>query len=232
MKLSKVYNVLGSLDVNKAVGPDGISPHMLKYCCIEFCLPLTILFTRIRRSGDFPLSWKVSRITPVYKQKGSASDPAPIAQLLYFLLWRWWVIHSQLYNHILPFIPSTQFGFIKGTDAQDCGTAIAFTATQVLKDQEECRIISLDIRGAFDSVWWSGLLSHLRSIVTRSKAYRLLCSYLSNESLFVVANGNMSTCQEFTAGVPQRGVWCPILFNLYIRLLGNQVLHCDLFQYC
>jgi len=48
----------------------------------------------------------------------------------------------------------------------------------------------------------------------RSKAYCLLCSYLSNRSLFVVANGNSSACREFTAGVPQGGVWSPILFNL------------------
>ena len=121
------------------------------------------------------------------------------------------VIHSQLYNHILPFIPSTQLGFIKGTGTQDCGTAIAFTATQVLEDREECRIVSLDIRGAFDSVWWSGLLSHLRSIGMRSKAYRLLCSYLSNRSLFVVANGKTSTCREFTAGVPQGGCLVPYI---------------------
>jgi len=47
----------------------------------------------------------------------------------------------------------------------------------------------------------------------------------------VVANGTTSVCREFTAGVPLGGVWSTILFNLYIRLLGNQVLHCDLFQY-
>ena len=35
---------------------------------------------------------------------------------------------SQLYWHISPYIPSTQFGFIKGTGAQDCGVALAFTA--------------------------------------------------------------------------------------------------------
>ena len=47
----------------------------------------------------------------------------------------------------------------------------------------------------------------------------------------MVANGSTPSCQEFTAGVPQGGVWSPILFNLYIHLLGNQVLCCDLFQY-
>ena len=47
----------------------------------------------------------------------------------------------------------------------------------------------------------------------------------------MVANGNTSSCREFTASVPQGGVWSPILFDLYICLLSNQVLYCDLFQY-
>jgi len=46
-----------------------------------------------------------------------------------------------------------------------------------------------------------------------------------------MSTGNTFSCREFTAGVPQGGVWSPILFNLYIHLLGNQVLCCDLFQY-
>ena len=33
---------------------------------------------------------------------------------------------------------------------------------------------------------------------------------------------------EFTA---EGGVWSPILFNLYVRHLAQQVLHCDLFKY-
>ena len=50
------------------------------------------------------------------------------------------VIYSQLYRHISSFIPPAQFGFIKGTGAQDCGTALAFTAIQALEHQMECRI--------------------------------------------------------------------------------------------
>jgi len=47
----------------------------------------------------------------------------------------------------------------------------------------------------------------------------------------VVANGNTSSCREFTAVVLQGGFWSPVLFDLYICLLSNQVLYCDLFQY-
>ena len=65
----------------------------------------------------------------------------------------------------------------------------------------------------------------------RGKAYCLLCLYLCDRTLFVVAHGDISSQRPFTAGVPQGGIWSPILFNLYIRHISIQVLHCDLFQY-
>ena len=58
-----------------------------------------------------------------------------------------------------------------------------------------------------------------------------MCSYLSDRTLFVVAHGDTSSRRSFTAGVPQGGIWSPILFNLYTRHLSAQVLHCDLFSY-
>ena len=64
-------------------------------------------------------------------------------------------------------ILSLQFGFVKGTKAQDRGTVLAFTANQALEHRMECRIVSLDIRGVFDSVWWDGLLQHLWSVGLR-----------------------------------------------------------------
>jgi len=84
VKLSKVRSVLRSLDVNKAVGPDDISPYILKFCCNELCHPICLLFRHVSRSWEFPPSWKVSCITPVYKRKGSSTDPKfyrPIAVL-------------------------------------------------------------------------------------------------------------------------------------------------------
>ena len=133
------------------------------------------------------------------------------------------VVYSQLYRHISTYIPSTQFGFVKGTEAQDCGAALAFAAIQALERHQECRIVSLDICGAFDSVWWGGLLQHLWSVGLRGKVYCLLCSYLCDRNLFVVAHGDTLSQQLFTAGVPQGGIWSPILFNLYIHYLPNTV---------
>ena len=51
----------------------------------------------------FPLSWKVSRITPIYKRNSSATDPRfyrPIAVLPTLAMVFERVIYSQLYRHI------------------------------------------------------------------------------------------------------------------------------------
>ena len=113
------------------------------------------------------------------------------------------VIGSQMYNFVAPFIPQNQYGFVKGTGAQDCGATVAFVATQALNSRQECCIVSLDIKGAFDKIWWSGLLNHLWSIGVRQKAFSLLASYLSDRYLFVVANGQESSLYPVTTGVPR-----------------------------
>ena len=91
--------MLRSLDVKKAIGPDGVSPYILKYCCDKLCYPVCLLFRRVCRSGKFPLSWKVSHFIPVYKYKGSATDPRfyQIAVLPTLATVFECVIYSQLY---------------------------------------------------------------------------------------------------------------------------------------
>ena len=51
-------------------------------------------------------------------------------------------IHRYTDSYITP----SQFGFIWATGAQDCRTAIALTALQAQEYQQECYIVSLDIR--------------------------------------------------------------------------------------
>lgn len=51
IQLSKVRNILKNLDVNEAVGPDCITPWILRNCYMELSQPLTMLFRHICRSG-------------------------------------------------------------------------------------------------------------------------------------------------------------------------------------
>ena len=89
------------------------------------------------------MDWKIARTAPVYKHRGSVTDPSlyrPVSVLPTLALLFEHVISSQLYNHITPFIAQSQYGFLKGSGAQDCGTAIALFATQALESRQECQL--------------------------------------------------------------------------------------------
>ncbi|XP_063829236.1 uncharacterized protein LOC135078639 [Ostrinia nubilalis] len=70
----EVLNVLRSLDVNKASGPDGIPAIVLRNCAPELSPILTRLYRLSLETGLVPKSWKLANVQPVPK-KGSRADP-------------------------------------------------------------------------------------------------------------------------------------------------------------
>jgi hypothetical protein len=41
-------------------------------------------------------------------------------------------------------------------------------------------IVSLDVKGAFDTAWWPSILKHLRELKCPKNLYNLSASYFSN----------------------------------------------------
>ena len=118
-------------------------------------------------------SWKISRVTPVFK-KGSRSDPTcyntvavlPILSRVFEKL-----LIPQLRRHIDPHISKEQFGFMKGSSTSDAGVLLASSITTAINQRSEARLVALDIKGTFDSVWWRGLHAHLQSIGVCDKVF-------------------------------------------------------------
>ena len=62
-----ILQLLNSLDINKASGPDNIPGRVLKICAPEIAPILAIIFTRSYESGKLPNDWLLANITPVFK---------------------------------------------------------------------------------------------------------------------------------------------------------------------
>ena len=111
------------------------------------------------------------------------------------------------------------------------GVVIANEVATALETREELRVIALDFKGASDRVWWCGLLAHLWTVGIRGKAFKLLNSYLSQHFFVVVTNGEKSEFCQIRSGVPQGGIWSPLLFDLFVRKLPREVQHAVMLFY-
>ena len=170
--LREVSKVLQSLDVRKSVGPDGVSPRVLKHCARQLARPLTRLFQKVGKSGEFPRSWKVARVTPVYKKKDASlpENYRPISVLPTLATTFERVLMKQLSSFLFGHIPPNQFGFLPGTGTVDVGVILADRISLALEARKDVRLVAFDFKGAFDKVWWWGLLAHLWAVGVRFKA--------------------------------------------------------------
>ena len=69
LSYEEVYQVLSTLQIKKACGPDldGIGPSVLQACASPLTPILHHLFSFSLNNGVVPTEWKLHAITPVFK---------------------------------------------------------------------------------------------------------------------------------------------------------------------
>lgn len=73
----EILDLLLSLDITKANGPDGISATMLKSTANTITHSITILFNRSIQLGALPEKWKLPAVNPIHKS-GAKDTPKKI----------------------------------------------------------------------------------------------------------------------------------------------------------
>jgi hypothetical protein len=61
-----VVKLLRELLENKAPGPDGLTPKVLKMCADELAPALTSIFNKSLHTGDLPKDWLTANISPIF----------------------------------------------------------------------------------------------------------------------------------------------------------------------
>ena len=79
----QIGKIIEVLDAKKAVGPDLISHKVLKGVKHTISKPLSLLFNKSLRKGNFPQSWKSALVLPLFKKgnKNCLSNYRPISLL-------------------------------------------------------------------------------------------------------------------------------------------------------
>ena len=113
---TEVFEILSTLDVNKAPGIDGISPAVLKYCASPLLVPLCHLFTCSISSGRIPVQWCTHCIIPIHKSgdKTHIKNYRPISLLCIVSKVLERIVYNRIMNFAMNSFTQHQFGFLPG----------------------------------------------------------------------------------------------------------------------
>ena len=162
IRLKTVKKVLSSMDPNKSA--NGIPPRFWKECVDVVAVYVCKLYQYIVKKAKYPSRWKFGRVTALHK-RGSVRDAKnyrPIQVMVTISLGFERSVDGQLSGWISIFIPDCQFGFLIGFGTDDYGCTLTFKMLAVLERRGEGVLISTDVKGAFDHVWWGRMKAWLK----------------------------------------------------------------------
>ena len=141
-----------SLNISKAGGCDGISPHFLKLCATSLLTPITNLLSLCMTKCTLPREWKVHKISPIFKggDVHCANNYRPISLLCILSKVLESIVFQKVVDFVRPHISTSQHGFVQG---KSCLSQLLHSYSEIfcsLDKGSPCDIIFFDIKKAFD----------------------------------------------------------------------------------
>ena len=179
--------------------------------------------------------WKVARISPVPKSNNptSPSDFRPISVLPVLSKVYERVVLQELVFHIenLMLCKSTQHGFRKSHSTTCCLMKLKDDIINAMNEGEITISVFADYSKAFNTIDFKRLLRKLTNVNIDKSFLHWMANYLSDCQHYVQIDNKKSSMLTVGFGVPQGSILGPIIFNLYVSVISEQVKYSKTLQY-
>ncbi|KAI5748206.1 hypothetical protein M8J77_023050 [Diaphorina citri] len=214
--MEEVVEAFHKLKNKKAPGTDGISSEIAKALFEADPQYCTTLFNNILVEGTFPKIWKIGKL--VLLEKGKTDDEGKMTYRPICLL----NVLGKVMEHLIKGrlvkelkekgdLCEAQFGFREGRSTLDAMGAVLKLAEEAKHMRKLCAMTLVDIKNAFNSMPWKGIIRELKKKNISNYLVKILCSYFQDRRLEIEDD----VIQELTSGVPQGSVLGTILWNVY-----------------
>lgn len=205
--------ILRSKD-KKSPGHNGLTANIYK-TVFGICPSLLVcFFNKCKRFSVFPSSWKISNVILIPKPKSSKFRPINMLNVGSKYLEQ---LISERISFFLRSTPGTidfnQFGFTPQKSAVQAISAVVNVLEATKSNNQFAVVVSLDITGAFDSVWWPVILFGLRRFSVPCDLYRMIENFLCNREARLYLSGQLFQ-KGVSRGCPQGAKLSPLLWNL------------------
>ena len=216
----EVRKVLLSLKNNKACGVDEIINEFLKAASDVMLTLFTKFFNVILLSGKVPEIWSVGLIKPIYKNKGSDSDPhnyRGISLLSCFSKVFTGLLNQRLadYLNTNTLLGQEQAGFRSGYGVNDHIFTLHSLINFFLFKKQKLYAAFIDYEKAFDYVDRALLWQKLTALNINGNILVVIKDLYEKAKSCIICNDNMSDFFTCPTGVRQGENLSPLLFSIF-----------------
>ena len=233
--MQEIRDAFATVKTAKSFGTDNISSYFLKLALPFIENSLAFLFNTSIETSRFPNSWKVARVTPIFKEgdKAEKSNYQPISVLPVISMLFEKLVTNQLYQYVNDngHYSSGQSGFLRLHSTVACLLKNTDNWYNGMDLGKFVGLVFIDLEKAFYTVDHNILCKKLELYGVQQLELSWFKSYLSNRKQFCRVNGVDSKIGDIEVGVPQGSCLSPLLFLVYINDLSQAVQDCTVSMY-